>query len=1009
VATRRERVVLELEDRFTAELAKAAAAARLFDKELSGVNTRSGPEFSRTAVTIERDSRNVGSAIDKLSGRLGILLKAGASLGPALIPITTALVPAMAGLTTQLGFAVAGAGTAILAFQGVGDALDAMSKAKINPTVKNLEEAHRKLEALSVPAFNFVLQLREMAPEFKKVRDAAAEGLFPGLSESLDEVESLLPKVASIVSEIATTSGELVNSAAESLAGPEWEDFFDFVEREARPALTRLGTSVGNVASGLADMWMAFDPLSDDFQDGMVSATEAFEQWAARLSETQGFAEFVAYIRETGPQAMETIGSIANALLQVAEAAAPLGGPVLHILEAIADVLAAIADSPIGTPIFTAISAMSALNLATTGYKKATETAFGASATKQVQGFSGSLLKVNSAQERATLSVGAFARAEEKRRASIAKGVGAVAVAGAGYAALESGIIGTNTAMGAAVGMMAGPWGAAAGASVGLLMDLTAASDDVEASLAKAMEALENASTFDEMRAAVDATGAAFRTLEDDVFHGTEWLTSPDVAKGLRSTKNAIEDLFGASDVEEARAPLVEIENQIFETEKAATALAIALGAVGEISTAGGTGGGMMTDLFPGLSSITQTTVAVEDMEAAARRAGPAMQSLGINKAFSDLNADEIQAVNDEILRMDSAPGRIMAVGEAVAALDDELLTTEESAKNLSDALSGILDPKIDLITARNDWQQFLQGLGEDLDTKTVTGKDGTTVEVPGSRSLFDGTEGALKNQEALIAGAQQIQEVLDAEAMSGASPERIAKVYKAHRKGLIDTAVQAGLSEDEVRKFIRRLGLIPELVPVVVETEGVPEAEAELERLTRPRNVKITVKGQGPLNPLDPLIYGPGGRDGDPKTAEALGGFYPKRYALGGLDRANAHAPEIAPAGAWRVWAEPETGGETYIPHANDHRRPAAKRYLEETASLFGGTVAWYASGGMVPSAAVPMSAGAAWDYDRLAAAMLRARPMYGDVHISGDPSEFRRALRQDAALAGSDGMRRP
>lgn len=41
---------------------------------------------------------------------------------------------------------------------------------------------------------------------------------------------------------------------------------------------------------------------------------------------------------------------------------------------------------------------------------------------------------------------------------------------------------------------------------------------------------------------------------------------------------------------------------------------------------------------------------------------------------------------------------------------------------------------------------------------------------------------------------------------------------------------------------------------------------------------------------------------------------------ANGGLRREN-HRAQIAPAGAWRVWAEPETGGESYIPLAASKR----------------------------------------------------------------------------------------
>ena len=55
--------------------------------------------------------------------------------------------------------------------------------------------------------------------------------------------------------------------------------------------------------------------------------------------------------------------------------------------------------------------------------------------------------------------------------------------------------------------------------------------------------------------------------------------------------------------------------------------------------------------------------------------------------------------------------------------------------------------------------------------------------------------------------------------------------------------------------------------------------------------------------------------------------------YAAGGED----HSPQIAAAGEWRVWAEPETGGEAYIPLANDYRRGRAVEITAAVANHFG------------------------------------------------------------------------
>ena len=55
--------------------------------------------------------------------------------------------------------------------------------------------------------------------------------------------------------------------------------------------------------------------------------------------------------------------------------------------------------------------------------------------------------------------------------------------------------------------------------------------------------------------------------------------------------------------------------------------------------------------------------------------------------------------------------------------------------------------------------------------------------------------------------------------------------------------------------------------------------------------------------------------------------------YAAGGEN----HIAQIAPAGAWRVWAEPETGGEAYIP-LSPAKRTRSMAILSNVADRFGG-----------------------------------------------------------------------
>ncbi|HET9499792.1 MAG TPA: hypothetical protein VFO98_05995, partial [Marmoricola sp.] len=363
MATRRERVVLELEDRFTPGTAKAAAQSELLARHLDRLDKgavraqRSLDDTGDSGDNLSVAFRNGSKDIDRFSGRLAVLGKIAATLGPALIPIGALGVPAVAGLASALGFSAIAAGTAVLAFQGVGEALDKVNKAALEPTEKNLQDARDAMAALSPAARDLVDQLHDMVPAFRALRDTAAAGLFPGLVDGLQHLEAALPRVERVIGAITTELGDIASDAGRSLASDRWAPFLDFIGDEAPEALADLASAAGDTAHGLAELWMAFDPLNDDFTRWVRRAADDFDRWASQLSQTQGFAEFVDYIREVGPQVGDTLSAVGNALLQIAEAAAPLGGPTLHIIEALAKAIAAIADSDLGTPIFALISA----------------------------------------------------------------------------------------------------------------------------------------------------------------------------------------------------------------------------------------------------------------------------------------------------------------------------------------------------------------------------------------------------------------------------------------------------------------------------------------------------------------------------------------------------------------------------------------------------------------------------------------------------------------------------
>jgi hypothetical protein len=517
---------LELDDRFTSGMAKAAAAAALFDKQI-GKSGKSTDKFGRELSKAEGDTTRLSGTLsrstrelDSYSGRLGLLASTLGAIGPAAVPIAAVAIPAVTGLAQQLGLAALAGGTAVLAFQGVGDALTAMNKAHLEPTAANLEKAREAMERLSPAARDLVLKLESMRGELGKLKEAAGSGILPGATAALDDLEKRLPIVERILHQVSLAVGDALRDGAASLAGPEWDKFFRFIATEARPELTKLAKSVGNVAHGLAEMWIAFGPLNSDFSSWMLKASRDFNAWATGLSATQGFADFIAYIRETGPQVGEALGAIGNALVQIVTAAAPIGGPVLDAITALANAIAKVADSDLGTPIFGLIAAFSALSLATKAWSAIAGTSAGKFIADQ-QRVRMSLLTTVTAQDRATLSVGQMsAKQTASRKAMVGMGAQA-AILGLMMTGVTEKLHISNAATLGLAGSMAGPWGGAIGAGVGLALDFA------HAQHAASIEADSLATTLDSQ------TGAITRNTRELVFNNLQKSGAIDAANEL--------------------------------------------------------------------------------------------------------------------------------------------------------------------------------------------------------------------------------------------------------------------------------------------------------------------------------------------------------------------------------------------------------------------------------------------------------------------------------------------
>ena len=306
--------------------------------------------------------------------------------------------------------------------------------------------------------------------------------------------------------------------------------------------------------------------------------------------------------------------------------------------------------------------------------------------------------------------------------------------------------------------------------------------------------------------------------------------------------------------------------------------------------------------------------------EAAAATQDQAGRALAASGATDDLakksgaSADAAKAATDAYQKL---TGQLAALGGALLALRGSEVAWEAA---------------IDSATAA------VRQNGVTLDINTEKGR--------ANRTALDAmVTAAGKHMEAMLKNGESIDKV---NAFAQTSSERF--VAMAH---------SMGMTIPEARALASQLGF---------NKERIAELSAEVARLQPYKKVEITTTADSAVsgvqrlrNAIDALYsktvtvttinqslqtfgkYGLLGYDGGIIESYANGGMRFGSMAA----MSESHVAQIARAGAMRVWAEPETGGEAYIP-LSPSKRQRSEDILAQVAKMFGYSLERYAEGGL-------------------------------------------------------------
>ena len=861
---------------------------------------------------------------------MGLLL-----LSPAAIPLVAGLSTALAPLPGQFSAAAVPAIAFGAAIAGQIEPLTAVADAETKYQDAVREHGQASAEAITAQikyqqlladlppdTQRAAVALSQLKTNFKAWSDDMAGFTMTPLANGITVLDELIPRLTPHVQTGATQLQRLIAVAGGAVQTPGFDAmagrFSDFTDRQL-----------------------------DAMTDKVMHFLRVLSEGGAIRNGPLG--EFMAYAKENGPEAREAISAISDAVVTLIRGAAEAGPGMLTLVTAAAQLVAALPPELVGI-ILQVAAGLKLVQLA------------GAGAAAIAGGIA---------------TVGA--RIAALRTASAAAG-GGVAGLAAAFGTLGTAAKATLIASGIGILLIA----------LSQLSDMgKQAPPDVD-KLTTSLRTLADTGKV---------TGEAARSFGTDLSGFADALQKVTDPKGLDQVQQSIVSFFGtdSTPVKEAKENIDAVDQALASLVKSGQAdlAADALdNLISKMKAEGFSADEIRSQLDNYKSALAdqafEQKMAAESMGLFGAAAQETQAKLDAQKQSADGLRQSIVALND-VNR---------AAGSAMSAFEESLDAATAATKEHAGALK-MRDGDLDLGTEKSrEAEKVLSDLAADTDAAATAAREqGRSWEyvqgimTRGQATFVDTATqmGLTKEQaEALARSYLKIPdsktttyEMRTEDAIAGLDSV-IAAIQKTPGKKTVTvdalTADAVGLLQDLGFKVTR---LPNGKFQVTADTQAAKARLADVQAARDAlKNKTITIEARdrasAAVRDIQAAIAGLRNRtvtittvrqtiarystDTRPTTGQGGvskygAGAVVDYYADGGIQRggirhfatgAEQHVAQFAQAGTWRVWAEPETGGEAYIPLA-DSKRPRSRRIAEETVRRLGGdprAIQWNADG---------------------------------------------------------------
>jgi hypothetical protein len=190
----------------------------------------------------------------------------------------------------------------------------------------------QKMSQLPPAGQKFVRFLVSLKPRLDALRATAAKGFLPGAEKGLTGALRNFGVFRGLIDGTSKALGRLAAKAGQRLGSAMWgKDLSRLGKLNAR-IINRMGDAGLNLADALRHVMVAAEPFLDWLSGGVKNFSQWVKEEAAAGRETGRLSEFLDRTRETMERVWPILKGVGGALLNIGDAARPLGNEILDSL-----------------------------------------------------------------------------------------------------------------------------------------------------------------------------------------------------------------------------------------------------------------------------------------------------------------------------------------------------------------------------------------------------------------------------------------------------------------------------------------------------------------------------------------------------------------------------------------------------------------------------------------------------------------------------------------------------